>query len=82
MAHWLELQQSSGWIPREVPLGAEQEVRVPKQFLPQELIVETDIHRSIYTDKNCLYIHVYQGPMPLHLQKDAKGVMEDCGNIF
>lgn len=36
LAHWLELQQSSGWIPREVPLGAEQEVRVPSQFLPQE----------------------------------------------
>ncbi|CAE7195581.1 GCS2 [Symbiodinium pilosum] len=36
LAHWLELQQESGWIPREVPLGAEQERRVPKQFLPQD----------------------------------------------
>ena len=36
LAHWLELQQPSGWIPREVPLGAEQEVRVPKQFLQQD----------------------------------------------
>eukprot|EP00931_Biecheleriopsis_adriatica_P086722 TRINITY_DN61330_c0_g1_i1.p1 TRINITY_DN61330_c0_g1~~TRINITY_DN61330_c0_g1_i1.p1 ORF type:complete len:952 (-),score=239.62 TRINITY_DN61330_c0_g1_i1:40-2895(-) len=36
LSHWLELQQPTGWIPREVPLGAEQEVRVPKQFLPQD----------------------------------------------
>lgn len=36
LAHWLELQQASGWVPREVPLGAEQEARVPWQFLPQD----------------------------------------------
>eukprot|EP00930_Biecheleria_cincta_P047022 TRINITY_DN32526_c0_g1_i1.p1 TRINITY_DN32526_c0_g1~~TRINITY_DN32526_c0_g1_i1.p1 ORF type:complete len:927 (+),score=149.22 TRINITY_DN32526_c0_g1_i1:154-2934(+) len=39
LAHWLELQQPSGWIPREVPLGAEQEIRVPRQFLPQDPVV-------------------------------------------
>ncbi|CAK8995324.1 unnamed protein product [Durusdinium trenchii] len=36
LAHWLELQEPSGWIPREVPLGSEQEIRVPQQFLPQD----------------------------------------------
>ena len=36
LGHWLELQQENGWIPREVPLGAEQERRVPKQFLTQD----------------------------------------------
>lgn len=36
LAHWLELQQRSGWVPREVPLGAEQEARVPPQFLAQD----------------------------------------------
>eukprot|EP00928_Gymnodinium_smaydae_P036805 TRINITY_DN25675_c0_g2_i1.p1 TRINITY_DN25675_c0_g2~~TRINITY_DN25675_c0_g2_i1.p1 ORF type:complete len:980 (-),score=175.90 TRINITY_DN25675_c0_g2_i1:16-2955(-) len=36
LGHWLGLQRPSGWIPREIPLGAEQEARVPPQFLPQE----------------------------------------------
>ena len=34
-AGWLAVQQSDGWIPRELALGEEDRSRVPPQFIPQ-----------------------------------------------
>ena len=35
LTHWLGTMHGDGWIPREQPLGAEAEARVPSEFLPQ-----------------------------------------------
>ena len=34
-AHWLDLMDSEGWIPREQILGAEARSRVPAEFVQQ-----------------------------------------------
>lgn len=36
IAHWLDLMDKDGWIPREQILGAEARARVPDQFVAQD----------------------------------------------
>ena len=35
VAHWLDLMNVEGWIPREQMLGLEARVRVPSEFVVQ-----------------------------------------------
>ena len=35
MAHWLDLMNSEGWIPREQILGSEARAKVPSEFVVQ-----------------------------------------------
>ena len=35
MAHWFDLMNDEGWIPRENILGSEARVRLPDEFVVQ-----------------------------------------------